>query len=366
MLVARLRGSLRTSLTCPPSHAHCGASRLRRAVHFETSEFTKRRDQLSEPNDEQLWSSSDLLRRPRLEELVLLRHGESEGNVAYEASVAGDHSMYSGAFLERHSALWRLTEKGEDQAKIAGEWLRNNIKCSSDRRQFDCHFTSEYVRAMETAGLLGLSGARWRPEVMLRERDWGEYDLRSQLQRREAFEDYEARRRRESLFWAPPGGESLAQVVQRVDAFLLFVNRRFAGGRVIVTCHGELMWAFRLRFERLSQLRYREMQAERCSQQKIQNGQIIVYSRRCPETAQLHNTFRFQRFVCPWDVSRSGGDGWFPIERSGGLTGAELLQQARSFPRIYNNQSCSMQDPELKRRVTRYRASVSSAIDRAP
>ena len=58
---------------------------------------------------------------------------------------------------------------------------------------------------METAGLLGLAGARWRPEVMLRERDWGEYDLRSQLQRREAFEDYEARRRRESLFWAPPG-----------------------------------------------------------------------------------------------------------------------------------------------------------------
>ena len=188
----------------------------------------------------------------------------------------------------------------------------------------------------------------------------------AQQERRGAFEEYEARRRRESLFWAPPGGESLAQVVQRVDAFLLFVNRRFAGGRVIVTCHGELMWAFRLRFERLSQLRYREMQAERCSQQKIQNGQIIVYSRRCPETAKLHNTFRFQRFVCPWDVSRSGGDGWFPIERSGGLTGAELLQQARSFPRIYNNQSCSMQDPELKRRVTRYRASVSSAIDRAP
>ena len=46
--------------------------------------------------------------------------------------------------------------------------------------------------------------------------DWGEYDLRSQKERAEAFEDYELRRRRESLFWAPPGGESLAQVVQRV------------------------------------------------------------------------------------------------------------------------------------------------------
>ena len=156
------------------------------------------------------------------------------------------------------------------------------------------------------------------------------------------------------------------QNLSAVNAFLLFVNRRFANGRVIVTCHGELMWAFRLRFERLSQLRYREMQAENCAQQKIQNGQIIVYSRRCPETGTLHKHFRFMRFVCPWDISRSGGDGWFPIERSGGLTGAELLRQARSFPRIYNNRSCSMTDPELKRRVTRYRASASSAIDRAP
>ena len=65
-----------------------------------------------------------------------------------------------------------------------------------------------------------LPGARWRPEVMLRERDWGEYDLKSQQERRGAFEEYEARRRRESLFWAPPGGESLAQVAQRVDAMM--------------------------------------------------------------------------------------------------------------------------------------------------
>ena len=323
-----------------------------------------------------------------MEELVLLRHGESEGNVAYERSVAGDHSLYSGDFLERHSALWRLTEKGEDQAKVAGEWIRNNLM----ETNFDCHYTSEYVRAMETAGLLGLPNARWRPEVMLRERDWGEYDLRSQQERREAFKDYETRRRRESLFWAPPGGESLAQVAQRVDAFLMFVNRRFADGRVIITCHGELMWAFRLRFERLSQLKYREMQAERCSQQKIQNCQVIVYSRRCPVrhrprmplhrqpakltwracalpeqvTGQLSNSFRWMRFVCPWDVERSGGDEWRQIERSGGLTGAELLAEARSIPRIYNNQISSMDDPELKRKLVQYKKAASSAIARAP
>jgi broad specificity phosphatase PhoE len=29
-------------------------------------------------------------------ELVLVRHGQSEGNVAYRRSLEGDHSLYSG------------------------------------------------------------------------------------------------------------------------------------------------------------------------------------------------------------------------------------------------------------------------------
>ena len=71
-----------------------------------------------------------------------------------------------------------------------------------------------------------------------------------------------------------------------------FVNRRYAGGRVVVMCHGELMWAFRLRFEGISQIRYREMQAAREVHEKIHNCQILAYSRRCPTTGRLHRNFR--------------------------------------------------------------------------
>lgn len=306
-------------------------------------------------------TNTDAIKKPRVETLVLLRHGESEGNVAYDLSIKGDHSLYAGDFLERHSSLWRLTEKGEDQAKIAGEWLRDN-----NLSRFDCLYTSEYVRAMETSGLLGLKDVKWRSDLMLRERDWGEWDLCSQQERRENFGNYERRRRRESLFWAPPGGESLAQVVQRVDSFLMFVNRRFSGGKVFITCHGELMWAFRLRFERLTQLQYREMQAQRSTEEKIHNCQLIVYSRRCPETGTLHPSFRFMRFVCPWDLSRSGGDSWRSLHRSGGSTNGQLLEQARRFPRMYNNRSSSMQDPELRRHLRAYQVVSSSSVARAP
>jgi len=90
-------------------------------------------------------------------------------------------------------------------------------------------------------------------------------------------------------------------------------------------------------------------------------------TRRAQVTGALHNSFKFMRFVCPWDIESSGGDAWRPIERSGGLSGAELLQQARSFPRIYNNRISAAHDPELKRSIKLYMASAArSAIARAP
>lgn len=63
---------------------------------------------------------------PRLKELVLIRHGESEGNVARQKSLQGDDSLFYGEFKNRHSSNWRLTDRGRQQALAAGEWLREN------------------------------------------------------------------------------------------------------------------------------------------------------------------------------------------------------------------------------------------------
>ncbi|KAL1498822.1 hypothetical protein AB1Y20_014125 [Prymnesium parvum] len=286
---------------------------------------------------------SSSLCRPRCEEVVLIRHGESEGNVAYNRSVAGDHSLYSGDFMDRHSGLWRLTDRGREQARAAGAWLASSLSPS-----YGGYFTSEYLRAMETAALLALPSARWRPDVMLRERDWGGYDLASQAQRASAYARYEQRRRRESLFWAPPGGESLAQVVHRVDSMLLFLNRRYDGQRVVAVCHGELMWAFRLRFECLTQLTYRDMQASPKIEDRIHNCQILVYSRRCPFSSTLHQDFRFVRSVCPWNLKLSGGDEWRPLARSGGFSDEELLEQCARFPRMYNSYDELLSEPPTR------------------
>src|SRR6185436_2831339 len=95
-------------------------------------------------------------------DLVLVRHGQSEGNAAKRRSEAGDHSAFTEAFKNRHSSSFRLTKLGREQAHLAGKWLRAEFY---DRGiAFDRCITSEYLRAVETAALLELPDAEWRTD----------------------------------------------------------------------------------------------------------------------------------------------------------------------------------------------------------
>lgn len=66
-------------------------------------------------------------------ELVLVRHGQSEGNEAVARSQRGDLSAYTPEFKNKHSSTYRLTDKGIQQAKVAGQWIRENIGDKFDR-----------------------------------------------------------------------------------------------------------------------------------------------------------------------------------------------------------------------------------------
>ena len=94
-------------------------------------------------------------------DLILVRHGESEGNVAYRKSAVGDNSLYIGEFLKRHSSKWRLTDTGRHQAASAGEWIVKNFPLS-----LDGFYSSEYVRAAETAARLNVPNAVWFHDVV--------------------------------------------------------------------------------------------------------------------------------------------------------------------------------------------------------
>lgn len=246
--------------------------------------------------------------------LILIRHGESEGNVASNRSKKGDDSGYSPEFRNRHSSTWRLTKRGREQAKVAGVWIKKNLGLTFDR-----HYTSEYIRAMETAGLLGIADAQWYVDFYLRERDWGDLDVMPVSERDKRYAEAMKRRKIDSFFWNPPNGQSMADLCLRVDRVLQTLHRECDGKNVAIVCHGEVMWAFRVRLERLSQERFRELDLSRNPHDRIHNCQIIHYTRAaCPELSFAEGDyfphFRWMRSICPWDVNLSN-DGWNKIAR---------------------------------------------------
>ena len=260
-------------------------------------------------------------------DLVLVRHGQSEGNVAVHASRAGDERYVTDSvFKARHSSHWRLTDLGITQAQQAGAWVRANVGS-----RFDRYYVSAYARALETAGHLGLPDAAWFIDARLREREWGREDLLSAAERELAVE---SRRERAStpFFWRPLNGESMADVCMRVRDFHETLHRETSGARVIVVCHGELMEAFRTTIERLTPQEYAAWTGSKDPFERINNGQVFHFSRRDPATGELSPHLSHWRSVSTSDLSLCDPS-WRQLRRPV-LTNAELLALAELEPRL--------------------------------
>eukprot|EP00028_Trichosphaerium_sp_Am-I-7-wt_P002048 CAMPEP_0168533552 /NCGR_PEP_ID=MMETSP0405-20121227/17176_1 /TAXON_ID=498012 /ORGANISM="Trichosphaerium sp, Strain Am-I-7 wt" /LENGTH=350 /DNA_ID=CAMNT_0008559697 /DNA_START=37 /DNA_END=1086 /DNA_ORIENTATION=+ len=271
-------------------------------------------------------------------ELVLVRHGESEGNLAQKRGEEGDQSAFRDSdFKHKHSSSYRLTDIGVAQAKIAGKYIKENIGANFDR----C-YTSEYVRAMETASLLDIPNAEWYTEIVLRERDKGNFDNMSKADRRKHYSDALKLRKRDAFFWRPPNGESLAQVCVRVDHTFNTLRRECKNQRVLIVCHGEVMWSMRVRIERLSQLKFHKLKGSKDPKKRIHNSQIIHYTRVHPETHVVYPDFRFMRSICPWNPDYSNED-WHEFNRPTYST-VDLKESVTRVPRFVNNTKEELQE----------------------
>lgn len=260
-------------------------------------------------------------------DLVLVRHGESEGNLANERSRKGDDRAFTEEFKNRSSSMWRLTDKGREQAIIAGEWIRQNIG-----KRFDRYYTSEYARAIETAAYLNFPDALWHREVYLRERDHGQLDVMSHEERNRLFGDELKRRERDGIYWAPPGGESKANAMLRVDRVSDTLQRECSESRVLIVEHGEIMMLHAIRLERINQKQFHGIIRSDNPHDKIYNCQIVHYSRVDPDNGTSYPYYLWKRSVCPWDLSRSRNI-WQKIERKK-YSNVELLAEVEEIPQL--------------------------------
>ena len=260
---------------------------------------------------------------------VLVRHGQSEGNVAQGKSRKGDHSLFTPEFQQIHSSQYHLTKKGKEQAAKAGKWIEENIGSTFKR-----YYVSEYVRAVETAALLNLPQAKWFKNPFLREREVGDWDGLSELDRQEKFLRHVLARKNDGYFWKPPNGESIAELCLRIHRFLDTVHRGHSDSSVITVCHGEVMWAFRIMLERLSQNKFNELRRSKNPANQIHNGQVIHYTRQNPKDQQdIHPYPTWVRSVCTTDLtlSRPPKKWWKEIERPV-YSSEDLLAEAKGVP----------------------------------
>lgn len=262
--------------------------------------------------------------------LILVRHGESEGNIATRAGRQGNLDFFTDEFRERPGHDWRLTERGVEQAQAAGLWIARFV-LNQDTESFDKFYVSPHRRTRETAAHLALSNALWLQVPRLRERDWGDIESMSKTEFDERYPDSARKKRIDSLYWRPPGGESIAQVGEtRVQRFFETLHREAEGQDVAVVTHGEWIWAARFELERMGHEQWAI--SEKDAAQKIKNCQVVQFSRLDPVTQSQSGKMVWVRSVTPWETPDSPGQ-WYEIERRG-YTNLELLADVEQVPRL--------------------------------
>lgn len=192
------------------------------------------------------------MNRPAL--LVLVRHGESARNVAKKGNTYFIDDEARSALRGVPDHRIPLTDEGRRQAQRTGEALQQRFG------RFDVVYHSGYARTLETAeGLLAAFPAeeraamKVRHNLFIRERDPGHaYDMTT-AEAEAAFPYLKEYWQTTGGFFAhPPGGESLAQVCERVYLFLNMLFRDRAGQKVLAVTHGGTLRAFRFLLERWS------------------------------------------------------------------------------------------------------------------
>ncbi|XP_052210652.1 phosphoglycerate mutase-like protein AT74 [Diospyros lotus] len=152
-------------------------------------------------------TGSGSCRPPRPRRIILVRHGQSEGNV--------DESMYTRVADPKIG----LTQKGMGEALDCGRRIRELLEKDEVDDWKVYFYVSPYRRTLETLrnvakafGRTRIAGVREEPR--LREQDFGNFQDREKMRREKAIRQLYGR-----FFYRFPNGESAADVYDRITGF---------------------------------------------------------------------------------------------------------------------------------------------------
>lgn len=185
--------------------------------------------------------------------LWLVRHGQSQGNVARDAAHEAGLPVID---LDLRDVDVPLSDLGHAQAEAAGHWFA----ALAEAEKPEVLLSSPYVRARQTAEAIctagGLAGGA-KPTILderLREREFGVFDGLTTLGIRERYPDEASHRAKMGKFYhRPPGGESWADVIFRLRSMLNTINLQYPGKRVMVVAHQVVVLCLRYILEELTE-----------------------------------------------------------------------------------------------------------------
>ncbi|ALK96446.1 phosphoglycerate mutase [Massilia sp. WF1] len=186
------------------------------------------------------------------QEIWLVRHGQSAGNVARDAAeaAAGLHIDIA----ERDVDV-PLSDLGRQQSQALGAWFA----ALPAHEQPNVVLYSPYVRAVQTAQLLMQRLEREElvavhADERLREKEFGILDRLTVRGIAEQFPDlYEQRRHVGKFYFRPPGGESWCDVILRLRSVLDTLTREYCRERVLIVGHQVIVNCFRYLLERMDE-----------------------------------------------------------------------------------------------------------------
>ncbi|KAI9185231.1 hypothetical protein LWI28_005485 [Acer negundo] len=176
-------------------------------IQTQTQQQQQQQEEDEEQNQTQNQNQQQRNMLPK--RIILVRHGESQGNLDTSAyTTTPDHKI-------------PLTSQGIAQARRCGSLLNNLVSSGGSSQNYRVYFyVSPYERTRSTLREIGRSFSKnriigVREECRIREQDFGNFQVRERMSRIK-----ETRERFGRFYYRFPEGESAADVFDRVSSFL--------------------------------------------------------------------------------------------------------------------------------------------------
>ena len=147
----------------------------------------------------------------------------------------------------RHGeTAWNVDTRLQGHLDIAlnemGLWQADRVAQALADEPIEAIYASDLLRAWQTAQAIGLvAGCPLTADPGLRERGFGSFEGKTYAEIEATWPEMSLQWRKRDPHWAPPGGESLVTMRDRVLNTAQALAQQHLGGQIVLVAHGGVM-----------------------------------------------------------------------------------------------------------------------------